>query len=102
MTYETFDGIQDKTLQELIVELDKFFEIYKYKVSALTDDLAGIKAKKMYLTANIDEIYVNTSIVDNELTGETRFAGGTTLNKYLDIKDNHCIDIFNTSLHGFE
>jgi hypothetical protein len=65
--------------------------IFKYENNTFGDK-GGIKATDIYFTADINKIHVGSTITDT--ADDITFSDGTTgktLNKYLDIKDNHPI-----------
>jgi hypothetical protein len=92
LDYQDMSDLTDKTLEEVINQLDDFFEIYKYENDVLGNK-AAIKATDLYLSQNLNKIHVGTTI-SNGLDGLTA-TGGKTLNEYLDIKDNHPIERIN-------
>jgi hypothetical protein len=92
LDYTELTDITDKTLNEVIDELDNLTTIFKYENNTFGTK-GGIKATDIYFTADIDKIHVKSTITDG--VDDITFSDGTTgktLNKYLDIKDNHPID----------
>ncbi len=92
MTYEDLTDLTDKTLEEVVNQLDDFFEIYRYE-NDLLGNKAAIKATDLYLSQNLNKIRIGATITSG-LDGLT-VTGGKTLNEYLDIKDNHPIERIN-------
>ena len=88
LDYTELTDITDKTLNEVIDELDNLNTIFKYENSTFADK-AGIKATKIYFTPSIENIYVESTIT--ETVNDITFESTKSLNKYLDIKDNHPI-----------
>ena len=91
LDYTELTDITDKTLNEVIDELDNLNTIFKYQ-NSLVNDKAGIKCVDLYLTPSINNIHIGSTIT--ETVNDITFSDGTTgktLNKYLDIKDNHPI-----------
>ncbi len=89
ISYDLMNDITDKTLEQVIDELDNFSTIFKWELNIASGDKSGIKASKLYLSPSIDNILIGATLTD--AYDGTVFSGGTTLNKYLDIKDNHPI-----------
>jgi hypothetical protein len=52
--------LTDRTLEEVVNQLDDFFEIYKYE-----NNKAAIKASDLYLSQTLDKIHIgaNNNIV---------------------------------------
>ena len=92
LDYQDMTDLTDKTLEEVVNELDDFFEIYKYE-NDLLGNKAAIKVTNLYLSQDINNIKVGTTITSG-LDGLT-VTGGKALNEYLDIKDNHPIERIN-------
>jgi hypothetical protein len=95
LDYTELLDITPKTVNEIIDEMDNLTAIFKYE-NNIFGTKGGIKATDIYFTADIDKIHVKSTITDG--VDETTFSDGSgtsagkTLNKYLDIKDNHPID----------
>jgi hypothetical protein len=90
--YTELLDITDKTLNEVIDELDNLNTIFKYENNTFGDK-GGLKATDIYFTDDINKIHIGSTITDT--VDDITFSDGTTgktLNKYLDIKDNHPID----------
>ena len=98
LDYTELTDITDKTLNEVIDELDNLNTIFKYENNTFGDK-GGIKATDIYFTADINKIHVGSTITDT--VDDITFSDGTTgktLNQYLDIKDNHPIDIISDKI----
>jgi len=78
LDYQDMTDLTDKTLEEVVNQLDDFFEIYRYE-NDLLGNKAAIKASDLYLSQNINKIHVGTTITSG-LDGLT-VTGGTTLDK---------------------
>ncbi len=86
LDYTELLDITDKTLNEVIDELDNLNTIFKYENNTFGDK-DGIKATDIYFTADINKIHIGSTITDT--VDDITFSDGTagkTLNKYLDIK----------------
>ena len=79
LDYTELTDITDKTLEQVIDELDNFSTIFKWELSTFSGDKAGIKASKLYLTPSIDNILIGATLTD--AYDGTIFSGGTSLNK---------------------
>jgi hypothetical protein len=89
LDYNELTDITDKTLNEVIDEFDNLNTIFNYE-NGIFSDKGGIQVSKIYFTPSIDNIFVESTITET-LNG-INFDGTKSLNKYLDINDNHPID----------
>jgi hypothetical protein len=63
LDYTELTDITDKTLNEVIDELDNLNTVFKYE-NAVINDKAGIKTTKLYLTPSINDILIGATITE--------------------------------------